>query len=363
MIYILNFLVVLLYFGLFRFLLPKRKAELLFVLTFAIHAILFRALAYPFDFVDTSNYAKAYQNIFSYDFYKAVFMKNRYTEWGRGYVAVNWLLSRVSRDYMLMFITLSVVTVGSTIWFYAKTSYSILLTVLLYLAYPTLYLMGFAVLRQHLAAAVVLIALYHIRNYKISVPLALLAPLLHASGIVLLPFFLWRKINFKRLASVEMLAFTVVAVVVMRLSIGYLMNVAGIFSGGRNASFGSQSVGTNIVPLAIIGILMVMAVACRLFNKCSGRDYEILNFMAYGFAISVFGLGLYGAGRLTLFFLYVVPVVITFFNRYSNSMRMVNNLCIALMFAITARQIYYLHSSWIKDYNYKFYWEMPRKFK
>lgn len=360
MTYIINILFVPLYYWLFGLLLPKRKAELLFVWTFAFHAILFRALAYPFDFVDTANYAKAYLQISSYKFFYAFFEENKYTQWGQGYVALNWLLSRLSRDYMLLFFVISIVSVGCTIWFYAKTSYSILLTGMLYLLYPMLYLMGFAVLRQHLAAAVVLIALYHVRNYKVSVPLALLAPLLHASGIVMIPYFLWRMIKYKRLASIETMVIVVAIVVVMRLCIGYLINTVGLFSLGRNDSFGGQSIGTNIIPVVILGIMMIMTFANGLFRKCRGRDYEIVNFMAYGFAISLFGIGLYGAGRLTIYFLYVMPVGITLLNQYCNKFRKVNNLCIVLLFVLTVRQVYYMNTGWIKDYNYKFYWEKPR---
>lgn len=357
MIYIINFLLVPLYYGLFRLLLPKRKAERWFVWTFAVHAIMFRALAYPFDFVDMGSYAKAYHEISGFKFQHALFEENRYTQWGRGYVALNWLLSRLSSDYMTLFFILSVVTVGSAVWFYAKTSYVVLLTVMLYLVYPTLYRMGFAVLRQHLSAAVVLLALYHIKNYKVSVPLALLAPLLHASGIVMLPFFLWRRIKFKRLASFEVLMMVIVSAVIMRLLLGYLMN---LLVSDRNQNFANESTGTNLVPVMLLGIAVAMALYGGLYRKCRNRDYEILNFLTYGFAISLFGIGLYGAGRLTIFFLYVLPVVITFPLYYNRRMFSFNCLCIALLLALTVRQMYYLNTSWIRNYDYKFYWEKPK---
>ena len=361
MIYIINFLLVPLYYGLFRLLLPKRKADKWFIWIFAVHAILFRALVYPFDFVDTYGYANAYHNISFCNFSQAVLMDNRYTGWGRGYVAINWLLSRFSRNYMLLFILLSVGTVGGTVWFYAKTSYSYLLTAILYLLYPMLYLMGFAVLRQHLAAVVILLALYNIKNYRVSLPLALLAVLLHTSAIVFLPFFLWRKLKFKRLHSVEIMALTVVVVILMRLLVGYILNVVGLFSSGRNTNFGSQSISSNIMPVIIIGIPVVLALASGLFYRCRGRDYENLNFLAYGFAISLFGIGLYGAGRLTLYFLYVLPVAVTFLGYYCRDLRVVSNLCIAVIFALTIRQVYYMHTSWALSYDYKFYWEMPKR--
>ena len=360
MVYIINFLLVPVYYGLLRWLLPRQKADRWFMWAFAIHAILFRALAYPFDFTDAPNYARAYHKIYYYSFQHAILEQNNYTVWGRGYVALNWLLSRVSNDHILLFVTLSVVTVGATVWFYAKTSYSYLITVMLYLLYPMMYLMGCTALRQYLSIAVTLVALYYIKNYKASVPLALLASLFHTSGIVFFPFFIWRKLKFKRLAHVEILALVLVVVVGMRIAIGYLMNMVDIVTSGRNSNFAAQGDGTNIVPVLIMGLLIVMAMAEGLYRKCHGREYEILNFLTYGFAISLFGLGLNGAGRLTVVFLYVVPVIVTYLYHYSKTLLTMNNLFVVLLFALFAKQMYYVHSSWVRDFNYKFYWEMRR---
>ena len=118
--------------------------------------------------------------------------------------------------------------------------------------------------------------------------------------------------------------------------------------------------GTNIVPVLIMGLLIVMAMAEGLYRKCHGREYEILNFLTYGFAISLFGLGLNGAGRLTVVFLYVVPVIVTYLYHYSKTLLTMNNLFVVLLFALFAKQMYYVHSSWVRDFNYKFYWEMRR---
>ena len=361
MIYIFNFLLVPVYYFLLRWLLPRRKAHQWFVWIFAVHAILFRALAYPFYFTDAPNYAKAYHNISNYSFQHVFFERNKYSAWGQGYVALNWLLSRISHDHILLFVALSFMSVGATIWFYAKTSYSFLLTVMLYLLYPMMYLMGCTALRQTLSMAVTLLALYYIKNYKVSIPLALLASLFHTSGIVLFPFFVWRKLKFKRLAHVEILALVLVVVVGMRIAIGYLMNFANIVSSGRNSTFASQGDGTNIVPVLIMGSLIVLAMAEGLYRKCHGRDYEILNFLTYGFAISLFGLGLSGAGRLTVVFLYVVPVIVTYLYHYSKSLLTLNNIFVILLFALFVRQMYYVHSDWVRNFNYKFYWEMPRR--
>ena len=360
MIYILNLLLVPIYYGLLRWLLPRQKAHQWFVWAFAIHAILFRALAYPFYFTDAPTYARAYYDISHFTFQHAFFERNNFTVWGRGYVALNWLLSRVSNDHILLFVTLSVVSVGATIWFYAKTSYSFLLTVMLYLLYPMMYLMGCTALRQSLSMAVTLVALYYIKNYKVSLPLALLASLFHTSGIVFFPFFAWRKLKFKRLAHVEILALVIVAVVGMRIAIGYLVNMIDVVTLGRNSNFASQGDGANIVPVLIMGSLIVLAMAEGLFRKCHGRDYEILNFLTYGFAISLFGLGLSGAGRLTVVFLYVVPVIVTYLYHYSKSLLTLNNIFVILLFALFVRQMYYVHSDWVRNFNYKFYWEMPR---
>lgn len=344
MFYLFNLLLVPLYYFIIRGgCSDRRKAESIFFKVACLHAILFRALADPFNYVDTANYAQAYEEIGNMTFLECITCP--YISWGVGYVVFNWLLSKVSVETIFLFTVLTVVTVGGVMKFYSKTSYAYLLTVMFYLMYPMLYYMSFGVVRQHFSIIFFLAALYNIDKYKVSVPLALTAVLMHTSSIILLPFFFWRKLKFDRKSIVFYLICTIMFVVAFRSA---MSAVLAFFP--RNADFMEEG-SSNIVPVVVYG-MMVLGIYFSGASKRFKTDTEknIFSFLLYGLVIALCSLDLAGGGRLSLAFMYVIPVVLTYLKRYAKHKGLwYGGYCVAL-FGLILLQLYLSYEPGSYDY-------------
>lgn len=135
--YLFNFiLVIAYYFVITHIITGKNKAKKKFVTLVCVHAVLFRALANPYNYVDTEVYAEAFYQISSWNLTDVLNPLNFYAEWGQGYVILNWLLSKISAEPQFLFASLSVLSIVPVMWFYFKTSHSILFTIVIYLLYP-----------------------------------------------------------------------------------------------------------------------------------------------------------------------------------------------------------------------------------
>ena len=148
-----------------------------------------------------------------------------------------------------------------------------------------------------------------------------------------------------------------VGVVLFRLTINIIVNrIGSLLLTDKYEEFGGQAENSNLVPIIILGSLTFVLLTRVDFSKCNFRDKEIIYYIFYGFLISMVCFGISGAGRLTLFFLYVVPVAITYLNHYSPKVRSINNIYIMMLLALTLRQLYYSYHSWVLDFDYKFFW-------
>ncbi len=288
----------------------RRKADNFFLKVVCLHAILFRSLADPFNYTDTVNYAQAYEDISGMTFAESLTCP--YISWGLGYVVLNWLLSRISSDPHFLFIVLSIVTVGGVMCFYKKTSYAYLLTVLFYLTYPMLYYHSFGVVRQHFSIVFLVAALYNIDNYKLSVPLAIVAALMHTSSLIFLPFFFWRKLKFERMPLAFYLIIATVVFVGFRMVLSVVLGFLP-----RNEDFAEEG-SSNIIPVVVFGVtafLMHLSGASKRLN--TETEKNLFSFLLYGVALSLCCSGLSGGGRLTMVFMYVIPVLLTYLKKYT----------------------------------------------
>ena len=111
-----------LYYLVLRLVTTRREADRLFMWIVAVHAILFRALANPYNYVDTRVYASTFKVIGSWTLKHAVIDTNTYTELGRGYLLYNWILSRVSNDPSILFVVTGIIAVGGIMLYYKKTA-------------------------------------------------------------------------------------------------------------------------------------------------------------------------------------------------------------------------------------------------
>lgn len=325
MFYLFNLLLVpLYYFIIRRGCSDRRKTERVFLKVACLHAILFRALADPFNYVDTVNYAQAYEDISEMTFSEC--LTCYYADWGVGYIVLNWLLSRISSDPQILFTFLSVATVGGVMLFYMKTSHAYLLTVLFYLMYPMLYYMSFGVVRQHFSLMFLLAALYNVDNYKLSIPLATLGALTHTSSLIFLPFFLWQRFKFDRKPLVFYLICAAMIIVVFRSTISAIL----VFY-HRYEQF-DEAGSNNVIPIVVFGITTFMMYFSGASKRLqTDKERNIYSFLLYGVTMAFCVFSFAGGGRFTLVFMYVTPVVLTYLKKYTKQKEVwYYPLCMAL---------------------------------
>lgn len=324
MFYLFNLLLILVYFFLIHESSSNRKKNNeLFFKVVCIHAVLFRALANPLNYTDIQVYCSAFENISMMTFPEC--LTCLYVNWGVGYVVLNWLLSRISTDPLILFTFLSIATVGGVMLFYKKTSYAYLLTVLFYLMYPMLYYMSFGVIRQHFSVVFLLAALYNINNYKVSIPLATLGVLVHTSSLIFLPFFFWQRFKIDRKPLIFLICAAII-IVFFRSSISAILAFPH-----RNEQFASEG-GNNVVPIVVLSMtafLMYFSGASKRLQ--TDRERNIFSFLLFGVVMSLCVFGYYGGGRATLVFMYVVPVVLSYLKKYTKQKEVWYYLyCVAL---------------------------------
>lgn len=355
MIYLLNFLLVPIYYCVIRILCKtKEQKNQIFMIIFCIHATLFRALANPYNYVDTEGYAIAFQNIASMNLRTVFSPLNPYLEWGVGYVVINRLIGFFTDDPKFLFICVAALTIVPLCWLYAKTTKNDLMTVLLFLSYPMLYLMGFGVLRQHLAVTYVLLALYFVNRAKYSLPFALLAVSFHTSAMIFFPYYIWRKLSFKKKSGKKGLVFVVGGAFCGRLLLSKILSslsrYSDLLSSNENAN--------NIIPVIVIGGLVLLFLFEKTYKKTNSTDFEIYNFCLYGLAVVIFGIGLPGMGRLALYFLYIIPIAVTLLGAYSAEFKLLN-IGYLFMFSLLIYVLITIDSNSIEgfNYNYSFFWE------
>lgn len=353
MTYLINFFLVPIYYFIIRKITgDKKKAKDIFFFVATFHAVLFRALANPFNYVDTEGYAIAFDNISYMSFKDAVLTPNIYSDWGLGYVALNWFISRFTADSTCLFIILAVLSVGGVMLYYYKTTTTPLTTVMLYLLYPMMYIMGFGVVRQHLAVVFILWALYFIDNLKISMSLTLIGILCHTSALVVVPFFFMRNINLHNFTLTKLISISAIGFYAITLGMAYVLS----FFSRYDTVLTSEGSQRNIVPVFMIGSMLFMLFACGILNRLKDvKDSNIVRFLIYGFIIAIIGLTIPSAGRLTLYLIYALPVAVSLLFKYGIvHLRWINKAYILLLFALVSVLVYY---SVDKYEVYKFYWE------
>lgn len=310
MVFIINFLVVILYYVFLRVCVPQYYNKF-FAVVVAIHTVTFKALADPYNFVDTQGYVIAFKNLAHIPFEDILLGKCVYIDWGYGYVLLNKLVACFTNNQYLLYVSFAILGIPPVIWFYYKTSYSLLFSVLMFLAYPMLYRMGFGVVRQHLSIAYLLPSLYFIDKPKKSVLLALIATSLHTSSSLFFFYYVWRYIYY-RLNSRQMKVLYIVAVAVgvkLLFSVGTLL-----FS--RYTSYAMTEGNNNYSPALLIGLFVYFAFLNYHYLMLDKQDEEILCFMTFGFSMALGSIGL-PLGRFTLMFMYVLCSAFTIFKKYS----------------------------------------------
>jgi len=221
-----------------------------------------------------------------------------------------------------------------------------------------MYIMGFGVLRQHLSIAVVLLALLFWDRLKLFVFFLICASLLHPSSLIIFPFLVLRKLDLQRFKLSVLIVYSVIAFIVLRV----LILLALPFFSKYQEIFNSGEASNNIVPVMLIGSMILMYYVTGAVKRIDvERDMFFYSFLVYGLIVSVFSIGVPGAGRLSLVFIYMLPVAISHIYKYGDS-RMLNiiHLYTLGVFLLTIVLIVFQLKSADSSYNtYSFFWNVP----
>lgn len=351
MFYLLNLFILIVYYFLIigrdKDNAEKRKR---FAIIACIHIVLFRALADPYCFVDTGLYDEGFSSIADMNFHEAILQLNYYTHWGHAYILLNWIIGQFTDNSIIMFIVVSIISIVPVIFFYYKSGQKMLFPLLVYLAYPMMFYQGMGVLRQHLSVAIILIVLYYLGRPKFSIPLTIIACLMHTSGIVILPFLFMYRININKYLNLKGFIFSAMFLVLFRYSmwniLSYMPKYMDIVSEGSD---------NNIAPIAWMGSILFLYLLDHKRNiEWLDLEKKIMAFFSYGFVISLCCLGLNGMGRFTICFYYVIPLASMVITRRAKSSAIVF-FVYAINIAITLIMLYY--SVPVHNYDYKFFWE------
>ena len=350
MVYFLNFLAVIVYYVIIK-ICKKRNNKKLFFIILSIHAILFRVLSNPYNYVDTLVYANAFENIATSSLKDTLSSTATYIDWGIGYVLLNWIIGQFSHNPQVMFAIMAVIDILPVMFFYYKNSYNSLLPVVIYLIYPMFYYMGFGVLRQHIAIGFVMLALYYFDNKKLSIGWALLALSFHTSSCVFFPFYVWRRLNREGRNVWKSILLIIVVVVMLKFLMGKIL----LSMDRYQHYYGVATTENNVVPVAFLGSYLLVVWYTKVHRKLNSTlDTNLLNFIQYGFALAIVGIGTYGMGRMTLCFMYALPPAITLLNKYNR-----NKPLVALYkIVVLALVVYILIGTYNNHpYAYSFFWE------
>lgn len=350
MTYLINLLAIFLYYVFIsnRYQRHPIKRNKIFSIIVCIHIVLFRALANPFNYSDTAGYAAAFDRIRFYTFNEAVLSINYDTAWGQGYVFLNWLIGQFTQESQWLFAIVAFLSITPVVWFHYKTSYRLFLSLFLYLVYPMMYFMGFGVIRQHLSIAFILLALYYINRWKIALPLFLTAVSCHTGSLVVLPFLFMRNLDISKYKPIKLFGFLIAGVVVSRFILHQF-----VYGMDRYGDVAQGEAENNIVPAVLIcSLAFVYYISGALKRVSLDIDRKIINFLFYGMAIALFGIGQAGAGRLTLPFVYLYPIGLALLFKYSKD-KVVTSGYTLLVFILIGLQ-YYI--SGFEQFRYSFFW-------
>ena len=329
MAYINSILFVVVVYLLIRlFIFNKSYKSKIFIIITTIYLTLFHALRDPYVYPDNQSYAYAFEVVSTFSFKEALLQMNSWTFWGQGYVFLNWILALFSSRPEILFVTTSIFIVVGMMYFIYKTSYSVVLSVLLWLLYGIMFYQSLFVLRQHIACVLVLIAIYNIRRKYFSAFLMLIAVLMHYSAIVVIPFLFWQKLKLRDVFSMRYVFVGIFGILLFRLMLGFVLSYIPRFESYMDVDTDSN----NIVPIIILGSLFLLHTMNKTYKLAHDEhDRDILSFMAYGVILSICVIGLPGGGRLSNYFIYIMPVAYPMLFKY-NGMLLFSKITYSVLF-------------------------------
>lgn len=355
MIYFLVLLFILFYAILIRLLCIRINLDYkcCFIIIATIHIMLFHALRDPFLYSDNIGYMEAFNTFLSYSL-DDIWGINTYVAWEVGFKFLIFLLTRITDNYEILFISTSIIIIGGFMYLVYKWSYMPLLSILIFMLYHTMFYQSLYVLRQHIAIIVILFSLYYIDSFLKMLPVLLLAISFHYSAIIFIPFILFRKLMGKRITLKKILFWCIALIPLFKILLHWIVSFFP-----RYLEYDNES--NNILPLFLLGSLLIMHLLNGSFRLVVvDSDKNILCYLIYGVIVSILIIGLPGGGRLSNYFTYIIPFSFPLLFKYNIR----NNLGIKFLFSffylgviLYVGYIALFVSSETEKLNYQFFWE------
>lgn len=309
MVYIINALIVILYGLIVKTFAKKRWKKLFFFLSF-LHLFLLHALRNPYVYEDNDYYAEAYINIGDFSFIESITPSIQYPIMGQGYLFYNWLLNHISHDPVFFFSVTSLIIIWGITSFIYKYSYEPIWSTCFFILSPSLLDMSFFVLRQHLAAIFLLLALSNINRIKASIFFSILAILFHMSAVIFLPFYLFYFTSKWPIGIRRMVIWLVVIVFLFALGRFYFLQYYDRYTDYTDIS-------RNTLPLLIVGGVFISHYLNGTYHIVRIVEIPLLKFLAYSLFILIGLWGTPGAARMSIFFLYPITVLFPLLFKYN----------------------------------------------
>lgn len=317
----------------------RQKAQRYFCLIAATHFALFHALRDIFIYPDNANYAFAFDIIRDLNLEDVTIKINQYTQWGQGYVFLNWIIGRFTDNYRYFFYVTSVMMVFTTMWIIYKFSNSPILSVIAYILYPYMYYQSLYVLRQHMAAVLLLLAIYYIKRLKVSIPLFVIACTFHLSAIVFAPYYLvYHVVNLKKFSITQWVPIALIGMSMFNTVARWFVQYEERFDNYLEME------NSNMLPVMAVGSLLVAHLFIGTHKKIKNEiDYNIFCYLIFSTFV-LFSLIGTGGGRLASYFVYVIPLALPMLLKYRNNNKAIVSFITIYLVALLGVWINYSHS-------------------
>ncbi len=141
------------------------------------------------DFIGYKNIFINYQGYHWDEIIQILNLRYNFTAWEIGYVFINFLISRITDDYMWVQIVIAIITYGC-IFHYAKQSKDPVISILSFLSIGC-FLEGFNTVRNVMAACICALAIQYIekRNFIKYLLVIVIASMFHSTALLMIPFY------------------------------------------------------------------------------------------------------------------------------------------------------------------------------
>lgn len=310
MYYIINIALLMSYGIIIKNIFP-RLGNRIFLFISTIHISLFHALRNPYAYPDNEIYASSFIDISNLDLHSLI--TETYMGWETGYVFYNFILSKFTENPEWLFISSSLFMVIGYMHLVNKYSFIPFVSILIYLLYPLMFCQSLFVLRQHIATVIMLYAVYSVTSLKKFIIISFVAFSFHYSALVVFPFYFFYRKNIINLSIEKTLIYVVFSFVIVRLVFSIVINLFPRYSD-------YEIYERNLIPFTLLGSLLLMNYLLKTYKFINLEHEKItLSFLFYGTMVVSFFLGVPGGGRLSNYFIYIMPIAYPLLFKYNNT--------------------------------------------